>query len=186
MEMFDYQKLTVLMAYGSGSVTGKLPYGLYADMHLDMDFLAFQSSVVWKTLLSGVRPLCGGISAALFRRQTMVRCHWLRECFVGRQFIEILAWEQVLLLPETFVGVLRECMAGVIDEETWLASLVWHQLTLPIFLEKYCKDADVLQDYSYARQTLYSDGMQVEELFSAEMEKRNLLLQHQNMLQGMK
>ena len=138
VENYDYGVLDCVLTYGMGNEACP---DLYVDFGFTESFNVVEAGVkVFAILMSASQPLAGGISAALFSRSLMENCRWFADGVVGNRFFELIAWEQVFIHSSHDIGILKETLSWWWNRKTALENIIWYQLTLPLYVDKYKVD----------------------------------------------
>ena len=100
-------------------------------------FVLGDGDEIW-TYLLGQGKVLGGISSVLFRRQTMDRCAWLKDCFMDDRLMLLSFWGKVL--PSAVIGSFAESLVRVATRNMSVDDVLWLQLEWFYLLQEHMSD----------------------------------------------
>ena len=187
----DYTKYTFLIADAAQAASMPVyALPLYWRMPDGEVFPQLESDMLLRELLIQGGEPSGGISAALFRRETMSKCKWLAECFMGTRPLFLMMYDVLLRNDYTKgkAGILGGYRGLVLKRASWAASaedFVWRQLEWFAVLENRktlkCFSAE---DWRQALRRLLANKDLID-AYSQEVES-NLWQQYESLLASIK
>ena len=89
-------------------------------------FLPGEGAVLYPYLLAHGQGLANGISAVLFRQQTMDELGWLQDCFIDERPLWLAMW--IRILRGVVLGGMAEVLTQLSEEPLSAEDVLWQQL----------------------------------------------------------